>query len=404
MKEVSEVFIARQPIFDRVLKVVGYEVLFRNDDATNEARVSDDSAATATVVLNALTEIGLDRIVGAHTAWINLPRQFLLDGLASALPPRITCFEILEGQLIDEPFVEAVRELKRQGYRIALDDFAQVEGVEELLPLADVVKLDYLALGRERIGEQMQSLRRYNVQLLAEKVETREDHAYCQELGFDLFQGFFYKRPELISSRRIDLNRDSVLQVIAALQNPALQLDDVEPLIARDISLSLRLLRYINSAFFGLAHEVASVRQAMVLLGLDNIRRWATLTIVGSLEGKSSELTTTGLIRARFCELAGGALSHDRSELFTLGLFSLIDAMLDAPLEDILREIPFPMDMRQALVEHTGVMGDLLNAVAALEAGYIGDAKALVPNAGELYMAALLWANEASDALFAAAA
>ncbi len=127
MKEVSEVFIARQPIFDRALAVVGYEVLFRNDDASNEARVSDDSAATATVVLNALTEIGLDRIVGSHTAWINLPRQFLLDGLASALPPRITCFEILEGQLIDEPFVEAVRELKRQGYRIALDDFAQVE-------------------------------------------------------------------------------------------------------------------------------------------------------------------------------------------------------------------------------------------------------------------------------------
>ena len=402
MKEVSEVFIARQPIFDRALKVVGYEVLFRND-STNEAHVSDDSAATATVVLNALTEIGLDRIVGSHTAWINLTRQFLLDGLASALPPRITCFEILEGQLIDEPFVEAVRELKRQGYRIALDDFAQGEGVEELLPLADVVKLDYLALGRERIGEQLQSLRRYNAQLLAEKVETREDHAYCQELGFDLFQGFFYKRPELISSRRIDLNRDSVLQVIAALQNPALQLDDVEPLIARDISLSLRLLRYINSAFFGLAHEVASVRQAMVLLGLDNIRRWATLTIVGSLEGESSELTTTGLIRARFCELAGGTLIHDRSELFTLGLFSLIDAMLDAPLEDILREIPFPTDMREALVQHTGVMGDLLNAVAALEAGYIGDAKALVPNAGELYMEALLWANEASDALFAAA-
>jgi EAL and modified HD-GYP domain-containing signal transduction protein len=141
----------------------------------------------------------------------------------------------------------------------------------------------------------------------------------------------------------------------------------------------------------------------MVLLGLDNIRRWATLTIVGSLEGKSSELTTTGLIRARFCELAGGTLIHDRSELFTLGLFSLIDAMLDAPLEDILREIPFPTDMREALVEHTGIMGDLLNAVAALEAGYIGDAKALVPNAGELYMEALLWANEASDALFAAA-
>ena len=402
MSDTSEVFIARQPIFDRALKVVGYEVLFRSNHE-NQASFVDDASATATVVLNVLTEIGLERIVGAHAAWVNLSREFLLSGLASTLPPRITCFEILEGQLIDEEFVEAVRKLKREGYRIALDDFQRTPGIEQLLPLADVVKLDYQAMSRDELSAEIQRLRGNKLQVLAEKVETRDDHAYCHELGFDLFQGFFYKRPELMSSQRIDINRDSVLQVIAALQDPTLTLDDVEPLIARDLPLSLRLLRYINSAFFGLAHEVGSVRQAMVLLGLDNIRRWATLTIVGSLEGKSSELTTTGLIRARFCELAGVECGHDRSELFTVGLFSLIDAMLDAPLEEILDEIPFPQEMRVALLRHGGTLGGLLDALDALEGGYVGDAQILVPNAGEYYVQALLWANEAADALFAAA-
>ena len=400
----SDVFIARQPIFDRHLRVVGYELLFRGDNSgsgSGEARILDAAAATATVVLNSLTEIGLDRIVGPHVAWINLPREFLLGGLAEALPPRHTCFEVLENELIDDAFIDAVRQLKEDGYRIALDDFEYSASVEPLIPIADVIKLDYLGLGTEGITKQLELLRGFQGRLLAEKVETHEVHAYCAKLGFHYFQGFFYRKPELMSRRRIDLNRGSVMQVIASLQNPELDLDDIEPMIARDVPLSLRLLRYINSAFFGFSHEIGSVRQALMLLGLENVRRWATLTIVGSLEGKPSELTITALVRARFCELAAQPLNLDGAKLFTVGLFSLIDAMLDTPLDEVLAELPFPPDMQEALLNHTGSMGALLECVAAMEDGYFGDAKALTPEAGNLYVAALTWANDAASALFA---
>lgn len=395
----SEVFIGRQPIFDRAQRVVGYEILFRSEDSL-EARVTDAESATATVVLNSLTEIGLDRIVGSHVAWINVSRESVLSGIGTMLPPATTGFEILEGQQIDQQLIDGVRALKEQGYRISLDDFEFAPEFVPLLELVDVVKLDHRALGTERFIEELKLLQPYPVAVLAEKVETEEAHQYCKALGCDLFQGFFYQRPELLRKRRIELTAGSILQVIAALQNPELQFNELEPLIAHDLPLSLRLLRYINSAFFSLRHEVTSVRQALVLLGLDNVRRWATLTVMGSIEGKTPELTSTALIRARFCELAGLASGLDPDGLFTVGMFSLIDAMLDISLAEVIAELPFPIDMRLALLSHDGPMGRILEAATALESGCVDDARMLVPNAGELYTQSLLWAQEASGALF----
>jgi EAL and modified HD-GYP domain-containing signal transduction protein len=395
----SEVFIGRQPIFDRGQRVVGYEILFRAEDH-GEARVLDAESATATVVLNSLTEIGLERIVGPHVAWINLSRESVLSGIAKMLPPAAAGFEILEGQKIDAALIAGVRDLKDQGYRIALDDFEFSADYVPLLEFVDIVKLDLLALGSERFAAQVEKLKPYPVQVLAEKVETKDEHAYCAAIGCDLFQGFFYQKPELLRRRRIELTAGSMLQVISALQNSKLQFDELEPLIAHDLPLSLRLLRYINSAFFALRHEVTSVRQALVLLGMENVRRWATLTVMGSIEGKTPELTSSALIRARFCELAGLASGMDGAGLFTVGMFSLIDAMLDVSLEEVTEELPFPNEMRVALLRHAGPMGRILDAATSLEAGYFGDAKLLVPNAGELYVQSLLWAQEASGALF----
>lgn len=395
----SEVFIGRQPIFDREQLVVGYEILFRAEDE-GQARIVDAESATATVLLNALTEIGLERIVGGHVAWINLSRESVLSGIATMLPATVAGFEILEGQEVDDALVAAVVELKQQGYRIALDDFEFAPGYAPLLEVVHVVKLDYLALGGERFATEVTRLKRYPVAVLAEKVETKAEHQYCVGLGCDLFQGFFYQKPELLRGRRIELTTGSILRVIAALQNTQLQFDELEPLIAHDLPLSLRLLRYINSAFFALRHEVTSVRQALVMLGIENVRRWATLTVMGSIEGKTPELTSDALIRARFCELAGLAAGMDGAGLFTIGMFSLLDAMLDVPLEQITAELPFPNDMRMALLSHAGPMGRILAAATSLEAGYFGDAKLLVPSAGELYVQSLLWAQEASGALF----
>jgi c-di-GMP phosphodiesterase len=395
-----EVFVARQPIFNRDLHVAGYELLFRGADAS-EAIVSDSEGATASVVLNSFTEIGLERIVGSKPAWVNVSREFVLNGLAATMPPAVVGLEILEDELLDERFVHALIDLKRQGYRLALDDFRYSVSAERVLPLVDVVKLDVIELGHAGLAREVARLKPYGMTLLAEKVESHEDHAYCADLGFDLFQGFFFCRPELVHNRGIFANRASLLQFLAALQDPTVQLGQLEQMIGRDVGLSFRLLRYINSAFFGLRFEISSIRQALALLGVQNLKRWATLTVLASVDGKPPELTVTALTRARFCERAGLRLPGPRpGELFTLGLFSVIDALMDAPIEDVVALIPFPADMRDALTERKGDKGALLNCVTALEAGDFDRAQKLVRGAGELYLESLIWADDAARPLF----
>ncbi len=397
----SEASVSRQPIFDRKLKVVGYELLFKGRPIDLVA--IDGDRATSSVIVDALTEIGLQRIVGRHMAWVNVTREFILSGMVEAVPPGLVGLEILEDQVIDGELVAAVVALKEQGYQIALDDFCYSTDTDPLLEIADVVKLDFVALGREGMVEHMALLAPFDLTILAEKIETRQDHAFCLELGCERFQGYFYRKPETLSERRIEANRFSLLQLMAALHDPALDLQHVERLITNDVALSLRLLRYINSAYFGLRHEVSSIAQALALLGIENVKRWTTLSIFASVDGKPSELTVTALVRGRFCELTGAGLRNSgRSQLFTLGLFSVIDALMDTPIEVVLASLPFPDDMTQALITHAGAMGELLDCVAAIEAGDFETAEALFPGCADHYVDAIAWVNEVSGVLDAA--
>ena len=394
-----DVFVARQPIFDRKLDVVAYELLFRNGQL-NEAVIASPEGATATVVLNSFTEIGLERIVGCRTAWVNVSRAFVLSGLAQAVPPGVVGLEILEDQRLDDELIAALFELKRRGYRLALDDFQWRQEAEPLLGVVDVVKLDLAALGNEGLVAHLERLKPHGVTVVAEKLETPADHEFCADAGCDLFQGFFFRRPELMRQRGIATNRMVLLQVVASLLDPAVQLAAVEQLISRDVSLSFRLLRYINSAFFGMRCEISSIGQALALLGVENLRQWVTLSVLASIDDKPPELTLTALVRARFCERAGMQLGTGRSgELFTLGLFSVIDALMDAPMPEVLASLPFPTDMREALIHHRGEMGLLLDCVSSLEAGDFDRAKTIVYHAGDLYLESLVWANGAADSL-----
>jgi len=398
----SDVFVARQPILDRRLAVVGYELLFRDGPVTDEALITSPEGATATVVLNSFTEIGLERIVGSHTAWFNVSREFVLQGLARTLPPGLVLLEILEDELVDDRFIAAIADLKQHGYRVALDDFHYSPDAGPLLELADVVKLDLLALGRDGLSREVARLRPYGVMVLAEKLESQEDYAYCYGAGCALFQGYFFCRPELVHDTRVDATRLSLLEVLATLQDPAVELAALERAIARDVGLSYRLLRYINSAFFGLGQEVRSIGQALALLGLANLRKWAALTVFAGIDDKPAELTVTALVRARFCELAGEHLRDtSRGELFTLGLFSVIDALMNTPIEQVLERLPFPQDLRDALTTHRGTMGQLLECITAVEAGGFDRAEAIVPRAGELYRESVAWADEAAAPMFA---
>jgi EAL and modified HD-GYP domain-containing signal transduction protein len=393
-------FIARQPIFNDKLDVLGYELLFRGRGYAADAPIETSERATATVVLNSLTELELKRIVGKKTAWVNVSREFVLGGLAQAIPPRVAGLEISEHELLDDEMIAALRELKRGGYRLALDDFQCRPGFEPVLGLFDVVKLNMRDLGRERLHETVERLRPYRTLLLANQLATRPDQEFCVGIGCDLFQGDFFCRPTVVATRGISANRLTLLQVVAALRDPGLDLADVEQLIARDVALSFRMLRYVNSAFFGLRGDVRSIGQALALLGIENVRRWATLSVLASIDDKPTELTVTALIRGRFCELAGEQLGiASPAELFTLGLFSVIDGMMDAPMHDVVASLPLADDLREALVSRRGQMGQLLDCVASLEAGEYGGPP-IVAGAGELYLKSLIWANTAAESLF----
>ena len=394
-------FIARQPIFNHKLQVVGYELLFRGRGHAAGAQIDDAEVATATVVLNTLTELDMDRIVGHKTAWVNVSREFVVGGLVHAVPPSVVGLEIPEHEHFDDEMISALHELKRAGYKLALDDFRYRDGSAELLDLFDVVKLSMPELGRQGMRDLAERLRPYEGKVLGDKLGTQPEHEICIALGFHLFQGYFFCRPSVVGTRGIAANRLALLQVVAALNDPAAELTDVEQLIARDVALSFRLLRYVNSAYFGLRGDVRSIGQALALLGLENVKRWATLSTLASIDNKPTELTLTALIRARFCELAGGQLGiASPAELFTLGLFSVIDGMMDAPMHDVVASLPLAEDMREALVRRSGKMGQLLDCATALETGEDDPATAVVKRAGEVYLEALMWANAAAESLF----
>ena len=346
-----DAFVARQPIFNPKLEVVGYELLFRGQGYANDAAmIANPESATATVVLNALTELDLARLVGNRTAWVNISREFVTGGLAHALPSGLVGLEIPETEQFDEDMLGALRDLKHEGYKLALDDFRYRPGSEALLELFDLVKLNINELGRDRLTDLVTRLKPYEGKLVAEKLSTQADHEFCVEAGCDLFQGYFFCRPAVACTRGIAANR-------------------------------------------------------LALLGIENIKRWATLSVLASIDDKPTELTVTALIRARFCELAGEPLGiASPSELFTLGRFSVLDAMMDAPMIDVIESLPLAAEMRDALVSRKGKRGLLLQCVTGLETGEVSDLPQFVEAAGELYLESMMWANSAADSLFAAAA
>jgi EAL and modified HD-GYP domain-containing signal transduction protein len=283
-------YIARQPILDAKLNVVGYELLFRRAAADEAAEVVDDDASTSETMLASLSDIGLDSLVGGRHAFMNVPRAFLLDGHVQLCPPERVTLELLESLVVDDEMVGAVEACATAGYRLALDDFAYRPELEPVLRLASIVKLDVLALGVDGVAEQIERVKPFGVTLLAEKVESHAVYRACRELGCELFQGYFFSRPATVGARTIPASRVSRMRLIASLQDPSIQPDELAAIIRGDAGLSLRLLRYVNSAFVGLPRTVGSIQEALVLCGYRKLRSLATLIAFASVSESPPEL------------------------------------------------------------------------------------------------------------------
>jgi c-di-GMP phosphodiesterase len=390
----TNIFLARQPILDRDQSVQGYELLYPRE----QTLFGDGELATARVALNALTEIGLEDLVGQSRAWINITPEFLLLDLGRNLPPERVVLELHAARVVDQSMLDLILELRGAGYVLALDQFRFTPTLEPLLGVVDIVKLDMLALGPRELARQAFKLRPYGLTIVAEKIESYDDVRIATAAGCDLFQGFFFCRPHLIGGRAIPPSRLALMQLASALQDPTIGLAEVEHLISGDVALSYRLLKYLNNAYFGLRGRIASIRQAVALLGIEPLRRWATLTIFAELGDKPRELFVTALLRAHFCQQAGTTQDGPAADLFTLGLFSVLDALIDASMDTALQNLPLTPSMRDALIDHTGA-GRLLDCVQAIEHGDFEQANQILDDCSQHYLESVAWSDNVAKQL-----
>jgi EAL and modified HD-GYP domain-containing signal transduction protein len=394
LRTATDVLVARQPVYDPNLKVVAYELLVQRGDGSNAAQEADASST--------ISEIGLNLVVG-HPAYIPVTRAFLLEGFATALPAARVVLAVQPDLQLDQPALDAVRELVAGGYRLALMDYERDGSLEPLLPLAHVVGVNVTGRDRGALRGELAHLRACGVRTLARGVEQHDELELCIGLGFDLLQGYFICHPRVVSETGLKVISVNRVRLLARLHDNDVDFDELQEIIGRDIALSYNLLRFINSAFFALPRRVESIRDALVLLGAINVRKWATLMALADSQDKPRELVVTGLVRARMCELLAGVYQHrDLEGAFTTGLFSVVDALTDRSLVELLSTLPLSREIIEALLNYEGAKGRILRAAVAYERGNFGELGDLPPSRtplSELYSQAVEWATEATGGL-----
>jgi len=366
-----KIFVARQPIFDKKENVVAYELLFRSGNSPVYDG-EDDDTATASVISGAFLLLGMDKATGKKPAFVNFTRNSLKK-LARQIPPHSIVLEILETVEPDEELLSLCRQLKRCGYTLALDDFIFDEKYCDLLTLADIIKVDFiLTTGKER-SEIIRRVNNPKVKFLAEKVETRAEFEEAVALGYTYFQGYFFSKPEVLSGEDVPSYKTQYMRILHELGRPDMDFQRMEQIIKHDVAFSFKLLKYINSPYFGFKKTVDSVRQALVLLGAQQIRQWLFLLILRELgKDRPEEIMVLSVIRAKFGEnLARKAnLPPDMiSHAFTMGMFSLLDCFFQRPLDEVLAELPITEEIKLALAGSDHSLGIIFRLISAYEKG-----------------------------------
>ncbi len=358
----EDILVGRQPIYNSQLNIVAYELLFRSSKSHQTANFEDGDKATSKLILNTFLDFGLDNLVGKLPAYINMTRNFLLGNKVMPLDKEQVVLEILEDVEIDDEVINAVKSLSEQGYTIALDDFIFDETHKQILPYINIIKIDILNLSNDEIKQQIETITPlFKGILLAEKIETQDEFDFCASLDFEYFQGFFLSKPRVMSRQRIPTNQLAILNLLTKLYKENTTVSDLEENIANDLSLSYRLMRYINSSFFGLKTRIESVHHALALLGLDNIRRWVSLIALTGANDKPNHIVTTSLIRAKMCASMAEKKSADNAnQYFTAGLFSNLPALLDLPIEEIINDLALSPNIKDALLKREGEIGSIL--------------------------------------------
>ena len=368
-----DVFIARQPVFDRHKRLFAYELLYRSGMDNAFPGDVDCDEATHTVLAHILFNIGLEALTGTHRALINFPENHLLQGTALQLPNSRCIIEILESIKPSEKILAVCQELRDKGYLLALDDFDFNPSAEPFIPMAQIVKVDFRLIDQHHLADYMVRMRRYpKVSWLAEKIENHQEFALAESLGFSYFQGYFFNKPEIIKKRKIDTSKLVLLNLLAEVSRAEINLARIEQLLAPDVSLAYKLLRYINSVYYSLVKKVTTIRYALIYLGEHGTRQFVSLAVASELaEGKPTELMRLSMVRAELCRLLAESAKdgHEPSQLFLLGLFSLLDAMLDMPMSEVTAKLPLTGEVKDALDRGAGPFAPYLQSIIAYEQG-----------------------------------
>jgi EAL and modified HD-GYP domain-containing signal transduction protein len=393
-------FVARQPILTREEQVFGYELLFR--DGVENYFCATDMEAAARSTLDSSLLLGLDVLCDGRRAFVNCTREVLVKDYLMLLPSSQTVAEILESVEADDQVLAACQRLKEGGYMIALDDFAFDDPRAKLTDFADIIKVDVRRTTAEQRAAMVKQYGPWRCRMLAEKVETRQEFLEARNAGFLYFQGYFFRRPEVISTKEIPVNQMNYLRMLQAVSKPELDHKEIENVVKSEASLCYRLLRYMNSAAFSFANEIHSVKHALSLLGEREVRRWVRLiAMIGAGQNKSSDLVASALIRARFCELIGPKVPHGDSDLFLMGLLSVMDALLELPMEKVLERIPLDRETKAVLSGGASQLRPLYQLMLARESGEWEQEKELEKqlhlneaDVAQSYWEAMQWARE----------
>ena len=386
--------LARQPIFDLDGQLYGYELLYRGVDALEAC---DGDEMTARVIVGALAGVDLDLLSAGRPVFINATRSLLMSDLLQLLPPRRVILEILEDVEPDPALLPRLADLAASGYRLALDDCLEIESRRPFLDFIEIAKVDVAAVGLEALAGQMDGWQRTGRLLLAEKVETPEQHAALYAMGFHLFQGYYFARPQRAAPAGIPANKLVVMQLLARAGDPAISLGELAQVVQTDAALSLGVLRWANSPLAGLRGRVDSIERAVVVLGLETIRNVASLLALARLGTAPAELLTLLLVRARLCELFARAMGEaNPATHFMVGLLSGLDAVMNRPMAELMDKLPVEPEVAAALERREGVLGQVLTSVERLEAGdfdAVAPGRLTASQAAELYREAIGWAS-----------
>jgi len=365
----QDIFVGRQPIYSRRLELYAYELLYRGADV-DFADFTEGDRATSQVLLNTFTDFGIERVVGSHLAFVNLTRGFIIGEYPLPVPRTQVVLEVLEEVEPDPEVIAGLKDLRRRGFRIALDDFIYRPEFEPMLELADIVKMDVLHMEDDEVCERFKLLEPFGAKMLAEKIETRERFELCKNVGFDFFQGYFLAKPNVVQGTSVTPSRLNILRLLSEIQSPSCDFDRVQEIVSQDVTLSYKLLRQINSAAYGMPRQIDSIKETVCYLGMDAVKNIASLSLLSDLRNTPHELLVTAMLRGRMSELLAAAGGQQETQAyFTAGLFSILDAMMGTTIANVLTKLPLTEDVQLALLERKGPIGEALETAIAYEQG-----------------------------------